>query len=189
MKKFTKILALILAAILSLSLFAGCGDIAEELFDVVDFILDSEQTYFTDLDDEGGNQPQAPPSENDTKDGTIREDGTYTSKDEVAAYLNEFGKLPSNYITKSQARDLGWNSAQGNLWNVAPGKSIGGDNFGNYEGRLPKASGRKYYECDINYDGGYRGSERIVYSNDGLIYYTADHYETFTLLYKDGVKQ
>jgi hypothetical protein len=189
MKKFTKILALILVAILSLSLFAGCGDVAEELLNIVDFVLDSEQVYQTDFMDEGGNQPHAPPSENDAYDGDVREDGVYTSRDQVAAYLNEYGKLPSNYITKSQARDLGWNSSQGNLEKVAPGKSIGGDSFGNYEGRLPKANGRKYYECDINYDGGYRGSERIVYSNDGLIYYTSDHYETFILLYKDGVKQ
>ena len=72
---------------------------------------------------------------------------------------------------------------EGNLGEVAPGKSIGGDYFGNYEGSLPQASDRKYYECDIDSDGKYRGAKRIVYSNDGLIYYTEDHYETFELLY------
>lgn len=61
--------------------------------------------------------------------------------------------------------------------------SIGGDRFGNREGLLPTAKGRKYYECDIDFDGTYRGAKRIVYSNDGLIYYTEDHYESFELLY------
>ena len=76
-----------------------------------------------------------------------------------------------------------WVSKEGNLGEVAPGKSIGGDYFGNYEGNLPEKKGRSYYECDIDSDGGYRGSKRIVFSDDGLIYYTEDHYETFDLLY------
>lgn len=66
---------------------------------------------------------------------------------------------------------------------ILPGMSIGGDRFGNREGLLPDAEGRKWYECDINFSGGFRGAERIVYSNDGLIYYTSDHYESFTQLY------
>ena len=74
-------------------------------------------------------------------------------------------------------------NSKGNLWEVTNKKSIGGDRFGNREGFLPEADTRKYYECDINYDGGYRGSERIVYSNDGLVFYTDDHYETFEKLY------
>lgn len=115
----------------------------------------------------------------------IEEDGSYTSKDDVALYLHTYEKLPDNYITKSEAGDLGWVSSEGNLWDVTDQKSIGGDRFGNREGLLPNADGRQYYEADINYEGGYRGAERIVYSNDGLIYYTADHYETFTLLYGD----
>ena len=114
---------------------------------------------------------------------SIYEDGTYTSKDEVAAYIHEYGHLPSNFITKKQAKKLGWVSSEGNLGKVAPGKSIGGDYFGNYEGNLPEAKGRDYYECDIDSTGGYRGAKRIVFSNDGLIYYTEDHYETFELLY------
>ena len=114
---------------------------------------------------------------------SVDESGGYTSKDEVAAYLNTYGHLPDNYITKNEAKALGWDSKEGNLGEVAPGKSIGGDYFGNYEGNLPEASGRKYYECDIDTDGGYRGAKRIVYSSDGLIYYTEDHYETFELLY------
>lgn len=119
-------------------------------------------------------------------DSSLDEAGSYTSKDDVAAYLNTYGHLPDNFITKKQAQELGWDSSKGNLSQVAPGKSIGGDRFGNYEGILPKASGRTYYECDINSTGSYRGAERIVFSNDGLIYYTADHYQTFDLLYGDA---
>ena len=113
----------------------------------------------------------------------VEEDGTYTSKEEVAAYLNEFGHLPDNYITKKEAKKLGWVSSEGNLDEVAPGKSIGGDYFGNYEEILPVKKGRSYYECDIDFDGGFRGSKRIIFSDDGLIYYTEDHYQTFELLY------
>lgn len=117
-----------------------------------------------------------------TKD-RVRSDGSYTDKDQVSEYIHIFGKLPGNYITKQQAQNLGWDSQKGNLTKVAPGKSIGGDKFGNYEGQLPKAQGRKYYECDIDYGGGHRGAKRIIYSNDGLVFYTDDHYKTFTQLY------
>ena len=113
----------------------------------------------------------------------VKENGSYTSKEQVAAYINTFGKLPSNYITKEQARKLGWVSSQGNLDRVAPGKSIGGDRYGNYEQLLPIKAGRRYFECDIDYHGGRRNAKRIIFSNDGLIYYTEDHYNTFELLY------
>ena len=114
---------------------------------------------------------------------SIDKDGVYTSKDEVAAYIHAYGQLPSNYITKKRATELGWVSEEGNLSDVLPGKSIGGSAFGNYEKLLPEAEGRKYYECDIDYTGGYRNAKRLVYSNDGLIYYTEDHYNTFERLY------
>lgn len=113
----------------------------------------------------------------------VEEDGTYTSTDEVAAYIFQFGHLPSNYITKSEAKKLGWVSTEGNLNEVAPGKSIGGDKYGNYEKMLPEEEGRTYYECDVNYVSGTRGAERLIYSDDGLIFYTGDHYETFQQLY------
>ena len=113
----------------------------------------------------------------------ISESSAYSSKDEVAEYLHEFGHLPPNYLTKKEAQDLGWVASKGNLWEVAPGKSIGGDRFGNREGLLPEAPGRKYYECDIDFDGSYRNAKRIVYSSDGLIFYTEDHYESFRQLY------
>lgn len=109
----------------------------------------------------------------------IEEDGWYSSKEEVALYLETYGELPDNYLTKKEAMALGWNSKEGNLWEVADGMSIGGDRFGNREGILPEIKGRIYYECDIDYEGGYRNDKRIVFSNDGLIYYTEDHYESF----------
>ena len=100
----------------------------------------------------------------------------------VKNFLKKEGNLPDNYITKQQAKDLGWVPSQGNLNDVAPGKWIGGDKFGNYEGKLPSAPGRTWKEADINYHGGTRGPERLVYSNDGLYYKTTDHYGTFTKL-------
>jgi len=115
-------------------------------------------------------------------DATIAEDGTYTSKDDVALYIHTYGHLPDNFITKKEAEKLGWQG--GSLEPYAPGKSIGGSRFGNYEGLLPEKDGRTYTECDIDTLGASkRGAKRIVFSNDGLIYYTGDHYETFELLY------
>ncbi len=112
----------------------------------------------------------------------IDKNGAYTKKDDVALYLHTYGKLPKNFITKKEAEDLGWTG--GSLEKYAPGKCIGGARFGNYEGLLPTAKGRVYYECDIDTLGKKsRGAKRLVYSNDGLIYYTGDHYETFELLY------
>ena len=113
---------------------------------------------------------------------TTDENGTYTSKEDVALYIYTYGKLPSNFITKNEAKALGWSG--GSLEEYAPGMCIGGDRFGNYEGILPQADGRTYTECDIDTLGASkRGAKRIVFSNDGLIYYTEDHYETFELLY------
>lgn len=115
-------------------------------------------------------------------DVEVAEDGTYDSKEEVAAYLHLYGKLPSNYITKKEAQALGWEG--GSLERFAPGKCIGGSHYGNYEGNLPEKKGRSYKECDIDTLGkSKRGAKRIIFSNDGLIYYTEDHYTSFTLLY------
>ena len=105
---------------------------------------------------------------------------TLNSFDDVADYIKKNGKLPDNFITKDQAKALGWDPKKGNLADVAPGKSIGGDIFKNKGTPLPDAPGRVWYEADINYSGGFRGTDRIIYSNDGLIYKTSDHYKTFT---------
>lgn len=112
----------------------------------------------------------------------LPEDGIYDDKDNVALYLYQYGHLPQNYITKKEAQELGWSG--GSLQPYAPGKCIGGSRFGNYEGLLPEAPDRYYTECDIGtLNAESRGARRIVFSNDGLIYYTDDHYASFVLLY------
>jgi len=114
-------------------------------------------------------------------DYPVVEDGAYTSMEEVSVYLQVFGRLPQNFITKRQAAALGWDSLVGNLDEVAPGYSIGGDRFGNYEGKINPMDGNRHewQECDINYHGGHRNGQRIVFSQYGLIFYTDDHYHTF----------
>ena len=164
-----KIISLLIILTLSLSLI-GCE-------------------YIEDLLNEGKAEEVVDLSSPDNKqleeDNHLDEDGYYTGKEEVALYIHSFNRLPKNFISKKEAMDLAWDSKKANLWDVTDKKSIGGDRFGNRESRLPKKEGRVYYECDINYEGGFRGPERLVYSNDGLIYYTGDHYESFTLLYGD----
>lgn len=116
-----------------------------------------------------------------TADSTLPEDGTYTTKDDVALYIHTYGELPQNFITKKAAKKLGWQG--GSLEDYAPGKCIGGDYFGNYEGLLPED--KEYHECDIDTLGkSKRGAKRIIYSDDGYIYYTDDHYKSFQLLYE-----
>mgnify|MGYP001264850230 FL=1 len=163
MKKMKKTLSLFLIILLSFSLVA-CSSIDTT---VEDEIQDAEENVDEKLE------------------ARIDEYGYYISKEYVSLYIHIYNKLPKNYITKKEARDLGWEASKGNLWDVTDKKSIGGDKFGNREGKLPEKEGRQYYECDINYEGGHRGAERLVYSNDGLIYYTEDHYDSFELLYGD----
>ena len=119
----------------------------------------------------------------DAADYDVEEGGRYDTMEEVAIYLTFFDELPENYITKKEAQALGWDNRKGNLWKVADGCSIGGDRFGNYEGLLPKENGRQYYEADCYYTSGKRNAHRIVYSNDGLVFYTSDHYESFRQMY------
>lgn len=111
--------------------------------------------------------------------------GPITDVQSIADYLFANGCLPENFMTKKQAQALGWPG--GDLSRYAPGMSIGGDHFGNYEGVLPKydENGRKitYHECDVNYTRGSRGADRIVFSSNGHVYYTADHYNTFTEIF------
>lgn len=159
-----KILSLLLALALIISL-SGCAQVLDSLVTL------PPNTEFTETDPTGlSTTPSLDP------------DGSYTTKEDVALYIHLYGELPPNFITKNEARKLGWKS--GSLENYAPGKCIGGDRFGNREGLLPTAPGRTYQECDIDTLGAAsRGAKRIVFSNDGLIYYTDDHYESFTLLY------
>lgn len=124
--------------------------------------------------------PAERPTEKPTEKPTEAPSGPITDPQGIADYIFEHGCLPDNFITKAEAQALGWDSSENYVGDVAPGMSIGGDRFGNYEGLLPKAKGRQYYEADCYYTGGKRNAHRIVYSNDGLVFYTSDHYETFT---------
>lgn len=175
-----RLTAWLLALVMALTL-VGCGDD----FAVITGTTGGDQTPQQQeqqdvLPDEGDETPDVP--DNDGADAAIDEDGSYTSKEDVALYIHTYGHLPGNFITKKEAQALGWSG--GSLEPYAPGKCIGGSHFGNYEGLLPEAEGRSYTECDIDTLGaGSRGTKRIVFSNDGLIYYTGDHYESFELLY------
>jgi len=204
MKIFRKSLACILSLLLLATSLVSCGvlgsttDINESLGVVSSDILStsvevsnndtsetlreeptSEETTSQGADNSGFEISET--SEEESK-AAIDEDGVYTTADDVALYIFTYKKLPDNFITKNEARSLGWEG--GGLDTFAPGKCIGGDRFGNYEGLLPEKNGRFYTECDIDTLGEKsRGAKRIVFSNDGLVYYTDDHYESFTLLY------
>ena len=115
-----------------------------------------------------------------TKKASQKSSGPIIAPQDIADYIFEHGRLPDNFITKKEAQKLGWDSSYNYVSDVAPGKSIGGDRFGNYEGLLPSKKGRTWYEADCYYTKGKRNAHRILYSNDGLVYYTDDHYESFT---------
>lgn len=102
-----------------------------------------------------------------------------TQQQTVVSYLQQHQRLPDYYVTKKQAREQGWDPRAGNLCAVLPGKAIGGDRFSNREGQLPSAGGRVWREADINYQCGRRGADRLLYSSDGLIFVTRDHYKNF----------
>lgn len=139
--------------------------------------MDFSLVLLTDAPQQETPKPTAAPTESPVQYGQ-----DYDDKDDVALYLHLYGELPPHFITKKEAQKLGWQS--GEVEYYRRGAAIGGDYFGNYEGLLPKKKGRTYYECDIGTVGKKsRGSKRIIWSNDGLIYYTDDHYESFTLLY------
>ena len=175
MKK--RLAAWLLALVLALSL-AGCG---EDTSKVAVFPSQDAQQQDT-LPDDDSAVSNLPDDGDDSGAEAIDEDGSFTSKEEVALYIHTYGRLPDNFITKKEAQALGWPG--GSLEPYAPGKCIGGSRFGNYEGLLPEKEGRTYTECDIDTLGAEsRGAKRIVFSNDGLIYYTGDHYESFELLY------
>lgn len=178
--KGKKWLQYFLASLLIFVLFmTGCGAAPE------DSGTDAGNTAANETVESGPDTPEDGEVTEPAEDGKTTEpaeDGSYSSKDDVARYIHIYGHLPSNFITKKDAEKLGWQG--GSLEPYAPGKCIGGSHFGNYEGLLPEKEGRTYTECDIDTLGAdRRGARRIVFSNDGLIYYTEDHYESFELLY------
>lgn len=166
MTAFKRFAAVLLALLMAFSLFACTVDIPDG--------LPTESPSSTPIQSESASpQPEEPP---------IDPDGWYYDPESVVLYLYTYGTLPSNYVTKSEARDLGWEG--GSVERYLEGSAIGGDRFGNREGLLPKAEGRTYTECDINTNGAAgRGAERLVFSNDGLYFYTDDHYNSFYELY------
>ncbi len=198
MSKRKKLILCVAAAVVIIGLATGAftfGDIIGSLFGdraaqpvAQEQIIDSAESVQQDfelLEEESEQIQQEEPAvqeqpEEQAQQPAVDENGTYTSKEDVALYIHTYGRLPYNFITKNEARELGWEG--GSVEDYAPGCSIGGDRFGNYEGILPE--GKKYTECDIDTLGKKsRGAKRIVFSNDGCIYYTDDHYETFELLY------
>lgn len=177
MKKFMRLL--VLALLVAGALWSG-------LFFVDDVAVTTVQTAQSVDRDYAPIENGAETAAEDPTDTVfvpdLDEHGTYDRKDDVALYILTYGRLPDNYITKAEAEAAGWSG--GSVEKYCPGKCIGGGRFGNYEGLLPDAQGRTWTECDINTLGASsRGAERIVFSNDGLIYYTSDHYSSFELLY------
>ena len=143
--------------------------------------VDSSLVLLTEAPQRETPKPTAKPTPAPTE-SPVQYGEDYDDKDRVALYLHLYGELPPHFITKKEAQKLGWDGGEVEYYRT--GAAIGGDYFGNYEGLLPKKKGRSYYECDIDTVGKRsRGAKRIIYSNDGLIYYTDDHYESFTLLY------
>ena len=100
-----------------------------------------------------------------------------TKEDIVIDFVKKNHELPDYYLTKSEARNQGWNASAGNLCEVLPGKAIGGDKFSNREKQLPK--GNQYYEADVNYNCGNRNADRIVFTKNGEVWLTHDHYRSF----------
>lgn len=179
MKKYLKLLIASFAILLT---FAGCGNIAsggaESGSKAQAASQISSQAQSSKASSQASSQAasQEPSSK---KTAPLDEHGTYDSAQDVADYLLYYHKLPENYMTKNEARKMGWEG--GALNQVVPGKCIGGDVFSNLEGALPENA--TYHECDIDtINSKTRGSKRIVWSEDFKIYYTKDHYENFELI-------
>ena len=180
-----RILALLLALVMTFGLFACAAMPLEtepvESLPVLADPVETEPSQTEPIETQPV-ETEPPETEPEETEALLDINGWYYSAEDVALYLVTYGELPSNFITKNEARELGWEG--GSVQKYLEGAAIGGDKFGNREGILPKAGGRQYYECDIDTDGkNSRGAKRIVFSNDGLIYYTEDHYESFILLY------
>lgn len=180
-----KLSALFMALVMTLTL-AACSSETTQVVEILAEAAIEEALDYAEKNLAQADDPQTEVSAEtvspEPAEPSIDEDGSYTSAEDVALYIHTHGHLPSNFITKKEAQSLGWNG--GGLEPYAPGMCIGGNRFGNYEGLLPEKDGRTYTECDIDTLGAEsRGAKRIVFSNDGLIYYTEDHYDSFTLLY------
>ena len=188
-----KVFAIVLAIVMTLSVVLGCSGKKETPPAKSTTVTENQKTVNNNAVKAAEKDKQQKQNGPETKNAAGADAGTkarvdvvkgkaYTDKDHVAAYIHVFKTLPPNYITKGQANKLGWKT-KGTLDQVAPGKSIGGDRYGNYEKKLPDKQGRVWKECDINYVRGNRNAKRICFSNDGLVYYTSSHYQKFERLY------
>ena len=177
-----RLLGLLLAALLAAFSLSGFT-LAEDWRNLL------RDAYGLSDDYDEGDLSEAPEDLSDDEAGSedYRWELPITDPQQIVNYLSVYGELPENFITKKEAQALGWDSRYNYVGEVAPGKSIGGDRFGNYEGLLPQAKGRTWYECDANYKGKKRGAERIIFSSDGLYYYTNDHYQTFTEMFPEDM--
>ena len=181
MRRFTRLTGALLALLLVFSVLSSCSGAAPDVPSCTAAPA-ADAVPAADAPSDAEADAVSPGESDKSSPAALDEGGEYTSAENVALYLHLYAHLPQNFITKKDARALGWNG--GGLDDYADGKCIGGDRFGNYEGLLPDAPGREYHECDIDtLHAVSRGAKRIVYSNDGLIYYTEDHYESFILLY------
>lgn len=169
-RRLTALALALLLALMGLPFATAEGDWRDQL----------REAFGLSEDYEAEEEPAKP--EEKTK---VEYDLPLTDPQQIVNYLHQYGELPENFITKDEAKDLGWDNRYNYVGEVAPGKSIGGDRFGNYERILPSKKGRTWYECDVNYRGKKRGAERLLYSSDGLYFYTNDHYNTFTQLYPE----
>ena len=192
-RRIAALIALLLAALM---LLGGCSEVlqtvtealpeATEALPLAEAPAEEEQAAEASALITPTKTPRPTKTPKPTKAPTeapTEEPGPIIEPQAIADYIFAHGTLPDNFITKKEAQALGWDSRYNYVSDVAPGKSIGGDYYGNYEGTLPKKKGRTFTECDCNYRGGKRGRERIVFSNDGHVWYSNDHYETFTELF------
>ena len=171
-KRLKRLLAAVLALLLALGAlsFAGAED---------DWREKLRQLYGLTNEDQTGQQSET------QKETEVKFELPVTDPQQVVNYLSIYGQLPENFITKREAQDMGWDSRWNYVGEVAPGMSLGGDRFGNYDRKLPTKKGRTWYECDVNYRGKKRSAERLLFSSDGLYYYTNDHYQTFTQMFPE----
>lgn len=171
-----KILCL-LAAMLALTLCSCSKESVDTVLDLAEALFVESEEYPTEPAPDAAEPDQTDPQTTPQTDPqTVAYGEYYYDVENVVLYLDTYGELPENYITKDEARDLGWEG--GSVEVYQDGAAIGGDHFGNYEGLLPKGN---WVECDIDTeDESGRGAKRLVFNlDDGLYYFTDDHYESF----------
>lgn len=181
MRRFTRLTGALLALLLVFSVLSGCGGAAPDVPSCTAAPA-ADAVPAADAPSDAEADAVSPGESDKSSPAALDEGGEYTSAEDVALYLHLYAHLPQNFITKKDARALGWNG--GGLDDYADGKCIGGDPVRKLRRTSAGRAGREYHECDIDtLHAASRGAKRIVYSNDGLIYYTEDHYESFILLY------